>query len=176
MHEGSAPGISWFGGAVRNSEEIIRRFSEYEWSRPQGVKRDDRSNSVIYFRDRKPAPWLFEVVDELANSFLYEYRNEYFIPNLSYDSIEALRYESGEHYVGHYDNGSKHVAGRICSLVAYLNDDYEGGEIEFSRFGIVQKPSAGSLVIFPSNYPYFHVVRKVTKGTRYALNVFFHYE
>jgi predicted 2-oxoglutarate/Fe(II)-dependent dioxygenase YbiX len=51
----------------------------------------------------------------------------------------------------------------------YLNDEYEGGEIEFSRFGLNVKPKANQAIFFPSNYVYNHTVHPVTSGTRYAV-------
>ena len=40
----------------------------------------------------------------------------------------------------------------ILSLVGALNDDYEGGEIEFPRFNLKYKPKANELLLFPSGY------------------------
>jgi predicted 2-oxoglutarate/Fe(II)-dependent dioxygenase YbiX len=54
-------------------------------------------------------------------------------------------------------------------LVYYLNDDYTGGEINFSILGIKIKPVKNQLIIFPSNYIYRHSVEEVTKGTRYSV-------
>jgi hypothetical protein len=53
------------------------------------------------------------------------------------------------------------------SLVAYLNDDYDGGELSFPNQNIVLKPKAGSIVIFPSGEPYFHESRELKSGTKY---------
>ena len=58
------------------------------------------------------------------------------------------------------------------SLVTYLNDDYEGGEIEFPNLNIKIKPSAGSTIIFPSTYPYEHTSRKIEKGFKYMTTSF----
>jgi predicted 2-oxoglutarate/Fe(II)-dependent dioxygenase YbiX len=55
----------------------------------------------------------------------------------------------------------------------YLNDDYEGGEIEFPRFGLQVKPEPNQMIMFPSNYVYNHVVNPVTSGTRYAIVAWF---
>jgi predicted 2-oxoglutarate/Fe(II)-dependent dioxygenase YbiX len=59
--------------------------------------------------------------------------------------------------------------GRVVSAILYLNDDYEGGHLEFPNFGIKIKPQAGMLILFPSNYAYTHAAHPVTKGTKYAL-------
>jgi predicted 2-oxoglutarate/Fe(II)-dependent dioxygenase YbiX len=55
------------------------------------------------------------------------------------------------------------------STIFYMNDDYEGGEIEFPRFNVSHKPEKNELIIFPSTYVYNHSVLPVTSGTRYAV-------
>lgn len=53
------------------------------------------------------------------------------------------------------------------SSVLYLNDDYEGGELNFPNHGITIKPKAGSVVIFPSIPPFTHESKKIISGTKY---------
>jgi predicted 2-oxoglutarate/Fe(II)-dependent dioxygenase YbiX len=60
------------------------------------------------------------------------------------------------------------------SVLLYLNDDYEGGEIEFRQSGLKFKPEAGSVLFFPSNFLYVHEVYPVTRGPRYALPNWYH--
>lgn len=55
------------------------------------------------------------------------------------------------------------------SVLAYPNDSYEGGEITFPDYGIVVKPQAGDLIIFPGNRYYKHTVENVISGTRYTM-------
>ena len=70
-------------------------------------------------------------------------------------------------------SGNKKISISQESLF-YLNDDYEGGEIEFRHSGIKFKPKAGSVLFFPSNFLYVHEVYPVTKGPRYALPNWYH--
>ncbi len=86
---------------------------------------------------------------------------------LFYEDYWMLKYSGGDHYKSHYDGSTS--LGRAISAICYLNDDYEGGEIEFTNFGITIKPEKGTLILFPSNYAYKHIAHPVTKGTKYAL-------
>lgn len=86
-------------------------------------------------------------------------------------SIHLLRYEVGGFLPAHQDHG---VSSRILSTVSYLNDDYEGGEIEFPNSKIKIKPPAGSIIFFPSNFLYVHQVHAITKGARYSLPHWYH--
>lgn len=49
----------------------------------------------------------------------------------------------------------------VFSFSLYLNDDFEGGELEFQNFPIKIKPKAGMLVGIPSGKKYTHKVNKV---------------
>ena len=86
-------------------------------------------------------------------------------------TMHLLRYDQSGHLPAHQDQG---VSSRVLSVLLYLNDDYEGGEIEFRHSGIKFKPEAGSVLFFPSNFLYVHEVYPVTKGPRYALPNWYH--
>jgi hypothetical protein len=82
-----------------------------------------------------------------------------------------LKYIDGGHLPAHHDHG---VSSRTISAVIYLNDDYDGGEIEFKQSNVKIKPRAGSVVFFPSNYLYIHEVFPVSNGIRYAVPHWYH--
>jgi Rps23 Pro-64 3,4-dihydroxylase Tpa1-like proline 4-hydroxylase len=88
------------------------------------------------------------------------------------EDYQLLKYSGGQHYDAHYDGGTE--SGRAVSPIVYLNDDYEGGEIEFVNFNLKIKPKSGSLLIFPSNYAYRHIAHPVTSGTKYAIVTWLH--
>ena len=83
-----------------------------------------------------------------------------------------LKYESGQEYKVHYDGATGQ--GRHISCILYLNESYEGGEIEFPAFGFKIKPQAGMLVMFPSNFAYRHIAHPVLSGTKYAMVTWLH--
>ena len=53
------------------------------------------------------------------------------------------------------------------SVVFYLNDEYEGGEIHFENQGVTIKPKAGDIVVFPSKLPYLHESKPILSGVKY---------
>jgi predicted 2-oxoglutarate/Fe(II)-dependent dioxygenase YbiX len=91
---------------------------------------------------------------------------------LFHEPYNLLKYKNGQEYKTHYDSGTS--MGRALSAICYLNDDYEGGEIEFPEFKVKIKPEAGMLILFPSNFAYKHTAYPVTKGTKYALVTWIH--
>lgn len=70
-------------------------------------------------------------------------------------------------------HGSRPLYLADYSCYVYLNDDYDGGEIFFPEHGIQIKPTAGSVVMFPSGSHYMHGVKEIRKANRYTLGMYF---
>lgn len=86
---------------------------------------------------------------------LYKFNDEnYYIKKWNADS------SMGPHTDGQYNEDNL-----ALSIVIYLNDSYEGGEINFPEKNITIKPKLGSAVIFSSNI--LHQVLKIKNGERY---------
>ena len=81
--------------------------------------------------------------------------------------IPIREWAAGSGMGPHCDNYDGHTT-LAFSMIVYLNDDYDGGEIEFPNHGISLKPQEGSLIIFPSTEPYLHKVNEVLYGKRYT--------
>jgi predicted 2-oxoglutarate/Fe(II)-dependent dioxygenase YbiX len=103
----------------------------------------------------------------------YWYQEHFALPDLKHEEgYNLLRYQTGQEYKAHYDGGFSDF--RSVSPILYLNENYEGGELEFVHFGLKIKPKKGSLYLFPSNYAYSHIAHPVTDGTKYALVTWLH--
>ena len=94
-----------------------------------------------------------------------------------FEEPQVLRYHPGGFYATHadsdyFDKDSQlwvKCMDRDWSLLLYLSDEFEGGEILFNKFHFKLKPRAGMLVYFPSDGRYMHTALPVTSGVRYAL-------
>ena len=82
------------------------------------------------------------------------------------DQLQIKKWNTGQSMGPHFDGQDGHTE-LAYSLVTYLNDDYEGGEIHFKNQNVTLKPAAGSLIMFPSQEPFIHEVLPITSGTRY---------
>jgi predicted 2-oxoglutarate/Fe(II)-dependent dioxygenase YbiX len=90
---------------------------------------------------------------------------------------QLLRYTTGGKYMRHADADQyekEHKAFYKCmdrdfSMLLYLNDEYTGGSINFTRFNYRYRPSKGDLLFFPSDHRYLHQAETVTSGVRYAI-------
>lgn len=85
--------------------------------------------------------------------------------------LSILKYGKTGYLPEHQDQG---VSSRVLSTVAYLNDNYVGGEIEFPHVGITIKPEAGSIIFFPSNFVFTHTVKEIKDGYRYSVPQWYH--
>lgn len=136
-------------------------------------KPEDINPADFYYEDQKfVSSSLYEALDRASDHYtnvLYPFAGKN-IKNREYN-IHLLKYGVGGFLPAHQDHG---VSSRVLSTVMYLNDDYEGGEIEFVNSGVRIKPPAGSVIFFPSNFLYIHEVHPIISGSRYSLPHWFH--
>jgi predicted 2-oxoglutarate/Fe(II)-dependent dioxygenase YbiX len=159
-------GVSWDKAYVRSGEEVALQESsrDTEIFVVPHVNHENINNST----NKEP----FDVT--LSNLFFRnfsiiekDYQAMYAADVKTHESYSVLKYGVGQKFVNHVDD---HFEGpRRISHVHYLNEDYEGGEIEFPRFNIIYKPKANQSIFFPSGYVYNHSVRPVISGQRYAI-------
>ena len=85
--------------------------------------------------------------------------------------IQYLEYEKGDYYDWHTDIADGISSLRKISISYVLNDDFDGGELEFFHGGekTIINATKNSLVAFTSFIN--HRVHKVTRGVRKALVV-----
>jgi predicted 2-oxoglutarate/Fe(II)-dependent dioxygenase YbiX len=58
------------------------------------------------------------------------------------------------------------------TALVYLNDDYDGGELEFNNLGYKIKPSAGSIIFFSTDEA--HTAHAVVSGNKYFIFFYIH--
>lgn len=108
-----------------------------------------------------------DVYDRQINP-LKDYCRRLNIGELRYwEAMNFIKYETNQHFQEHHDHGYSYNC--VVSMVAYPNDDYEGGELYFRLLDLKIKPRAGDLYIFPSNFMYPHQAMPVTSGTKYSI-------
>jgi hypothetical protein len=197
-------GLVYYKNILKNPNSLIEKIEEldarwhkdspkpYETSVKPWVpwKNDNGSEEIFNYQKFIPqvkhiAPWdKYKEEQTLISSELFgaldvtleHYSTElYPFAKKNIKSREAtmhlLRYDKTGHLPAHQDQG---VSTRVLSVLLYLNDNYDGGEIEFRHSNVKIKPEPGSVLFFPSNFLYVHEVYPVTKGPRYALPNWYH--
>jgi prolyl 4-hydroxylase len=107
------------------------------------------------------------------------------------ESYQVVYYTGGTEYNDHHDafdheteEGRKHLkrgGQRIYTALGYLNDVEEGGSTDFRDLNISIPPKKGSLLVWKNILPgttkvhpaSLHAGRPVTKGEKYAFNLWF---
>lgn len=121
-------------------------------------------------RQSQADDWFMQACREKLSSFSRT-------PAEWFESPHMLRYGPGGKYVTHsdaehYDQNTKQFyrfIDRDFSMLIYLNDDYEGGELNFPWLNYTYRPVAGDLVFFPSNHIFSHESLPIKTGNKYAL-------
>jgi hypothetical protein len=156
----------------------------YRWQAARVTESDSAMSDARDCVDFKISSTSYGAKDE-KNSELYDMHKDMFDaihPNVQdygrywgvgisyYESFNFVKYEgAGKHFNIHADHGPAYVT--TVSVVAYLNDDYDGGELYFPRFDLTIKPKQGDVVVFPSTYIYEHASLPMKSGTKYSVVV-----
>jgi prolyl 4-hydroxylase len=98
----------------------------------------------------------------------------------------ALGQEIKAHYDSLYDDAhpygrdGTYQGDRLATFLMYLNDDYEGGDLDFVKVGFSYKGKTGDGIFFASmragkpDRQSLHGARPVTKGEKYILSQWIH--
>jgi hypothetical protein len=122
----------------------------------------DKENSELYD--------IHQIAFDAIHPNVQDYGSYWGVGISYYEAFNFVKYEgAGKHFNIHADHGPAYVT--TVSVVAYLNDDYEGGEIRFPRFDLTIKPKRGDVIVFPSTYVYEHASLPMKSGTKYSIVV-----
>jgi len=127
--------------------------------------------------NRESASWVYRVTlrcKEKIEAYLST-------PELFVEAFFIACLLSGDSHIAHADNEQRkrgrwvpnHTPQRDYTGLAYLNDNFTGGELVFPDREVVIIPKPGLLVGFPSNHKFVHAVPKVRSGKRYSLPIWF---
>ena len=140
------------------------------------LNKDKRNSKIVWTTE----PWVYELVFKYMNI-----ANKNSGWNFKIDAAEAMqitKYNVDGYYGYHFDgdgytkydkpeNNWINEKTRKLSMTIVLNDDYEGGELQFFAEKTLIKEQTGTVIVFPSYM--VHRVNPITKGTRYSLVVWF---
>lgn len=160
------PYLSWGSSSTGGNQRVVT--SEYRTSQeilvtPLLEEKVDDSLSDLSS--------LFKEMFINIDKTIWDYRECFDLFLNSFQGLSLLKYSNGGEYHHHHDHSSSNE--RVLSMVASISSDCVGGELEFPYFNTKIKLSTGSVVLFPSNFPYTHIAHPVTSGTKYSLVTWF---
>ena len=83
---------------------------------------------------------------------------------------------SNEKFDEHVEVTNLETAKRFMVVLLYLNDDFEGGETDFTQFKVMVKPKRGNMVLFPAGWNWLHKGNGVRGNSpKYIVGTLLHY-
>jgi len=79
------------------------------------------------------------------------------------------RHRDGLVLTNRYQELAQGIPARDATLIGFLNEDFEGGELLFDRQSVKVKPVLGSVVVFPACYTHPYQALPVLRGCKYSL-------
>ena len=131
-------------------------------------------------RDENPRPIKYTFYNiEYSNNhkWIFDRLNEFFSYNTgidviaNLDSIHLFNYGPGNKFVKHRDIYHEN---QVYNIGASLNSDFEGGEFKLYNPDIILPKETGNVYTFACTRE--HEVLEVTKGNRWSIIGFYHYE
>jgi hypothetical protein len=179
-----APGIAVFENVFCNSMEYIKKIQDenISWNSAEVLVNQDKHESGTNYKARDTDLIMLPHHTDTSNGLLQDFTREfhanmkpcldkykemYYAKVEKFENPQLLRYGKEQKFHDHIDDHPFFT--RRISLTYYLNDDYEGGDVEFKRHNLRFKANKNNLLIFPSNFIYNHEVHKVTEGLRYVV-------
>ena len=154
-------------------EELVKKLQTCD------LWQDGKLTTGTFLKDRKTnneliTGELHQEILEIVFSNFYETKNireEIFLDTFYNVILPPMvnKYNLGEHYGWHFDqtympDQQGNLARMDYSYTIFLNDDYEGGELQIEDQSV--KGKQGQIVIYDNKLR--HRVTKITEGTRYA--------
>ena len=97
--------------------------------------------------------------------FFYAYGNK-----LDHYDFQVLRYDKNDFFRVHHDHYAESMNfSRLLTACIYLNDDYQGGNLDFPSIEKSFRFNTGDIIVFPSNWMFYHGVSPITSGVRFSI-------
>lgn len=160
------PKIQWNEASVNGKERTTHARNCYDLK----FKKEGLGS---YLPENESLAKAHDMVNDRLNVALQHYEKLWHF-NIKYkEAFNFVKYMPGEFFKVHADHGPFYTC--TVSAIVYLNDDYEGGELEFPRHELTIKPKAGDIMLFPSNYVYEHASLNISSGIKYAVVIMMDY-
>ena len=123
---------------------------------------------------------LKQYINELHKCFL-DYQNQWpflktMLKNVNVPSFNIQKYSRGDHFASlHSERTSLESLHRLFAWMTYLKDVDDGGQTNFSHYGIKIKPETGKTLIWPAEWTHAHTGEVLKSGTKYIVTGWIHF-
>jgi hypothetical protein len=151
---------SWSSTLGHDLTQEPNTYPTYEFSEEKTIKNINSDNKEINYVKNK----LYDLI--LKSSEHYSNTHNVSINNLK-DLLISKCYP-GKHTGPHVDSHGLKDSAKF-SVVVFLNDNFEGGEMLFRKQKVLIKPLSGSILIYPSTEPFYHQPNLIRSGIKYVV-------
>ena len=106
------------------------------------------------------------IASEVFTKSAIDYCKKKDMPNPLFPNFIFTKFANGSKQLHMKDNHNNET-NKIVSFKYFINDNFDGGEIEFVDLGIKIKPKFGQLLIHPAEHHYLE--HEVKNGNKYQL-------
>jgi hypothetical protein len=172
--------VEKIGKSIENIQYIENVLSQEEHETLFGYVKNIDSWNIEPWGSRtittsKMTKEVTDILEKIFN-FVYKKSKELYrveIDNFKNGQFSIVKFPQGfalEPHVDTLSDESLHIAS-----IYYINDDYEGGDINFPDYNLTISQKSNSLIIFPGNENYLHQVFEVLSGDRYTSPMWFRF-
>jgi len=117
---------------------------------------------------------LKQYMDELYKCFI-DYQNQWpflksVIKVVDVPGFNIQKYSRGDHFASlHSERTTLNTLHRLFAWMTYLNNVNDGGQTNFSHYGIKIKPETGKTLIWPAEWTHAHTGEILKSGTKYIV-------
>ena len=169
--------------------EIINFFENNKSMQKQGVSGAGKDLNIKKTTDitinpedlKKPK---FEVlkqyINELHKCFL-DYQNQWpflksMLKTVYVPGFNIQKYSQGDHFASiHSERTRLESLHRLFAWMTYLKDVDDGGQTNFTHYGIKVKPEIGKTLIWPAEWTHAHTGEILKSGTKYIVTGWIHF-
>jgi len=120
---------------------------------------------------------IFETISSCFKKYIEKFKiKPHWLPDSICDSgYKVMKYDKGKGIFNtHIDNSFlDNTEHRFLTALLYLNTIEEGGETEFQSQGVIVKPKAGRVVMFPPFFTHPHTGNIPLSKDKYVISTFF---
>lgn len=170
-------------------KKTCKKLIKYADSQPTqdtGIVNYEKTNTDTIVFEKDPGRITHQIKIDGVQDTIIKIFNDIYCERLAkfynvnfewYEQPQILKYPVGGKYGYHADADHwlpqiekwARVQDRDYSVLLYLNEEYEGGELHLFHQDYKIKPTTGMLVAFPSHNGFLHSVLPTTSGIRYVI-------
>lgn len=162
------------------TKDLCDELISYYKDNQDNQTRYNKGPSCVSISDKSLEAW--QKLKRISDYYLSSYINQFpvgsvedfefthsTVQHFTSDQVLDIHIDSEHHPMSNQNNRLLGMT-RCVGMVAYLNDNFEGGLLKFPVQSLEFKPKLGSLLIFPFGYMFPHLVTPCNKD-RYSLRL-----